>query len=399
MRSMTASRIPEALVLREYESAIVRLAPETAHHLLANYRTALEVYPYGPDTWRVRAKSTVGTFFAPHLELRVLPKCGTQNVLAMLGWAHDLATLAPELTHHEHSDDLRRFLVAILASQLEHLTRAGLRRGYVEQADDLGVLRGRLELSRHLRRGPSVATVLPCRFEDYIADLPANQAIRYTLERIGAFGEHQLDLRLRRLRHAFSIASRRPFRGAELDAFTYDRLTAHYRPIHRLCRIILEGLGADDDRGSNPLGSFLVDMNVLFERFVAVWLAAHLPRPWELSSQHRVVFDRGGSKPLRADIVLVRDGAPRLLADTKYRLAGGAPKDDELYQVLAYARALSIHNAVLLYPDLAAPGRPLVVRDGANTIHLDGFDLARPWPEVELALHGVLARLLATADD
>lgn len=389
---------PEVVVLVEYEPRVLRLAPETAHHLLANFRTALEVHPWGTDTWRIRAKSTIGTLFAPNLELRILPKCGTKNVLAMLGWAHELATLAPELTHHEHSDDLRRFLVAILASQLEHLTRAGLRRGYVAQDDDIAVLRGRLDLSRHLRRGPVLTTSLPCRFEDYTADLPANQAIRYTLERIGAFGEPQLDLRLRRLRHAFAIVSRQPFRGTEIDAFTYDRLTAHYRPIHRLCRIILDGLGADDDRGANPLGSFLVDMNALFERFVAAWIAAHLPAPWELSRQHPVVFDRGGTKRLRADIVLVNGGTPQLLADTKYRMSGGTPADNELYQVLAYARALRIHHAALLYPDVVTPSRPLVVRDGANTIHADGFDLTCPWPDVELALHRLLSRLLGTAD-
>jgi 5-methylcytosine-specific restriction endonuclease McrBC regulatory subunit McrC len=388
---------PESLVMREHESREVALPTETATHLMANFRTAIEVLPFGPGRWRLRTRSTIGTLFAPGLELRILPKCGTKNVLAMLGWAHDLASLAPELTHHEHTDDLRRFLVAILAAQLEHLTRGGLRRGYVAQSDDLGVLRGRLDLPRHLRRAPAVVPTLPCQFEDYTADLPANQAIRYTLERIGAFGERQLDLRLRRLRHAFAIVSRRPFRAAEIDAFTYDRLTAHYRPVHRLCRIILEGLGADDERGGNPLGSFLVDMNALFERFVATWLAAHLPTAFELSRQHPVVFDRGATKHLRADLVLVRDRIRLLLADTKYRMSQGKPIDGELYQVLAYARALRIHHAVLLYPDIAEPTHPLVVRDGANTIHVDGFDLARPWSEVETALHRLLARMLAVA--
>ena len=394
---------PDPLVMHEHQVREVALSTETATHLMTHFRTALELLPCGAGRWRIRTRSTIGTIFAPNLELRILPKCGTKNVLAMLGWAHDLATLAPELTQHEHTDDLRRFLVAILVAQLEHLTRSGLRRGYVEQADDLGVLRGRLDLARHLRRAPTVAPTLPCRFEDYTADLPANQAIRYTLERIGAFGERRLDLRLHRLRHAFAIASRRPFRGAELDAFTYDRLTAHSRPIHRLCRIILAALGADDERGGNPLGSFLVDMNALFERFVASWLTAHLPPAFELSRQHPVIFDRDGTKNLRADLVLLHDRTRLLLADTKYRLSHGKPdqldpKPGELYQVLAYARALRIEHAVLLYPDLAEPTRPLVVRDGANTIHIDGFELARPWAHVEAALHRLLARILALAE-
>jgi 5-methylcytosine-specific restriction enzyme subunit McrC len=164
-------------------------------------------------------------------------------------------------------------------------------------------------------------------------------------------------------------------------------------------RILLDALGADDERGGHPLGSFLVDMNALFERFVAAWLAAHLPASLELSRQHPVDFDRARTKHLRADLVLVHEGTPLLLADTKYRLSAGKPADAELYQVLAYARALQLHHAVLLYPDVPDPPRPLVVRDGANTIHVDGLDLARPWPEVEAALHRLLARMLAVATE
>ncbi len=138
-------------------------------------------------------------------------------------------------------------------------------------------------------------------------------------------------------------------------------------------------------------------MNALFERFVAAWLTAHLPPSFDLSRQHPVVFDRTATKRLRADLVLVHHGEPRILADTKYRLSTGKPIDAELYQVLAYARALRLHHAVLLYPDIRDPPHPLVVRDGANTIHIDGLDLTHPWPELEASLHRLLARLLAIA--
>lgn len=380
--------------MREHESRVVALSSRTAADLVARFGTRLEVYPHGAGLWRVRTRSTVGTIFAEDLELRIRPKCGTKNVLAMLGWAHELASISTELEHHDKTDDVRRFLVALLVAQLEELTRTGLRRGYVEQADELPVLRGRLSLARHLRRGPVVTPSLPCTFEDFTADLPANQVIRYTLERVGAFGATDLDLRLRRLRRTFAIASRRTFRGTDLDRFTYDRLTLAYRPAHRLCRILLDGLGADDERGSDPLGSFVVDMNILFERFVAMWLTQHLPGDWELSRQHPVILDRAGSKRLAADIVLVRDRVPYVVADTKYRMSGGVPKDNELYQVLAYSRALEIRHAVLLYPDIAEARRPVVIRDGQNTIHVDGIDLARPWAEVERAMHALSERLV-----
>lgn len=390
---------PATVVLRQGQPAAeVQLAPAAIAGLLEHHGRRLEIIPTGIDRVRLRARACIGSFFAPGVELRIAPKCDTRNVLAMLGWAHELADITPEPSHHAHADDVREFLIAMLAHALEALTRGGLRRGYVAHEDDLTALRGTLDLSRHLARGPAVRPTLPCRFEDYTADLPANQAIRHTLACIGGVGEPGLDRRLRRLRGSFAPFSRRRFRPSEFDAFTYDRLTAHYRPIHRLCRLILEAMGADDDHGAHAMGSFVVDMNALFERFMARWLAAHLPRGWTLSAQYPVQLDQAGAKRLRADLVLLRGDERRLVADTKFRLAAGKPKDDELYQVLAYARALRLRHAVLLYPDLdrstATPSPPLTIRDGANTIHTDGISLARPWPEVEQALVELLERLL-----
>jgi 5-methylcytosine-specific restriction enzyme subunit McrC len=387
----------ERVELREYETCDVTLPSATIAYLEQHFSVALKLLP----TWRagitLKATSYVGTIVAPGLEVRIVPKCGTKNVIAMLGWAHRLAKLRPELVGQAHVDDLREFLVTILVGHVEDLARRGMRRGYLERREDLRVLRGRLEIEQHLRRLPSARLVLPCRFEDYTADLPHNQAIRYTLQRIGAVGRPNLDGRLRRLRAAFSVVSHRPFRGADFDAFVYDRLTAHYAPIHALCRLILEALGAEDDRGAHPMGSFLVKMDTLFERFTAAWLASRIAPPWNLATQDRTPLDLSGRVTMRPDLVLYHRGQSRLVADTKYKLAAGNPNESDLYQALAYCRALRVRRAVLLYPDLSGPVPSLVTRDRENELHIDGVDLQAPWPTVEANMARLTERLLGLA--
>ena len=240
-------------------------------------------------------------------------------------------------------------------------------------------------------------TTLPCRFEDYTADLPLDQVIRYTLHRVGNTGEPGLDRRLRRLRSAFTSATLKTVRASELSDVTYDRLTRHYEPIHALCRLILDALGAEID-GALPMGSFLVDMNRLFERFVAAWLSEHLPPPWSLATQLHTPLDRAGRIRLAPDLVLQHRDRVAVVADTKYKLAGGVPDPHDLYQALAYCRALRIPNAVLVYPDLRAPARPIVVRDGENVLHVDGIELDREWSDVEEQMSGLLHRLLALGE-
>lgn len=390
--------MPEVLLLREHHELPVRFPPVVLEALQRDYADVLDVWLTPSSGWRIKAKAHVGTLVVPGLELRIRPKCGTRNLFAMLAYAYDLTRLRSDTVEQLEIEDIREFLIAILAAHLEDLVRGGLRRGYIEYEDNLAVMRGRLVLDRVLRRGPSTDVSLPCRFEEYTSDLPLNQVIRYTLTRIGSLGEKALDHRLRRLRAAFSTVSPRSFRLSDFEKFHYDRLIAHYQPIHALCRLILEALGAEDEAGSRPMGSFLVDMNRLFERFVSAWLGSRLRPPWALRTQTSQYLDLTRKIRLQPDLTLARAGSVRLIADTKYKLAKGNPSNQDVYQLLAYCRALRTRRAVLLYPDLDTPQPHLTIRDHKNEIHIDGIPLHHPWPTIETHLTHLLDRLIYMAE-
>ncbi len=382
------------VILREHESRDIQLANADVHYLQEQFASVLELRPTTRrGEWKVKAGAHVGTIVTPGLEFRIRAKAGLTNLFAMLSYAHRLARLRRELIQQDEFEDVREFLIAILVGHLEDLVVGGLRRGYVERTDRLGVLRGRLLLDAQLRRSPGDPTLV-CRYEEYTADLPLNQVIRHTLNQIGPSGSQDLDRPLRRLRPAFSHVSAKRFGGRDLDGFVYDRLNAHYEPIHGLCRIILEGRGAEDDQGALPMGSFLVNMNVLFEKFVETWLERHLPRPWQIRGQKRTPFDKRSVLRMFPDLLLYHDDDLRLVADTKYKLCAGVPSNEDAYQMLAYCRALKLRNGVLLYPDLTEPHSRLVVADAENELITDGIDLREPWPEVEQQMGRLMTRLL-----
>ncbi len=55
--------------------------------------------------------------------------------------------------------------------------------------------------------------------------------------------------------------------------------------------------------------------------------------------------------PMRPDVLIERHGAPVVVLDAKWkRPSGSLPVADDLYQVLAYAAALGVRRAVLVYP-------------------------------------------------
>lgn len=383
--------------LREWEQLEVSLSEAEVGTLTTEFRRAVMVRVAGPGRYRVRARAYVGTIVTSSLEVRIVPKCGLRNLLWMLGWAHGVAQHFDQTVDLQAIDDPREFLLAIFAEQVHRLVRSGVRRGYVEAADDLAVLRGRLDLDRHLRRVPSTALRIACRFEDYTADLPINQVVADTLRRIGTSEHGPTAGRLRRLRQAFAGLARRRFSPTEIDVLEYDRLTAHYRPIHALCRILLEATGIEHEDGELPMGSILLDMNRLFERFVAAWLDEHLPEGWKVRPQVSRTLDRGQTLNMYPDIVLERWGRPRVVVDTKYKIeTRGVPARDDAYQALAYCRALELSTCVLVYPDRDRPRR-FVVADGCNEIRTDGFLLDRGVDEIERGLVALRDRLLAAA--
>lgn len=388
----------QRLALREHETREVVLAHPDVAFLQEHFRRVIDVRPTAkPGRFEIKAKAIAGTIVGPSLELRIRPKCGLRNLFGMLSHVHHLAKLRPELVHQAEDEDLRELLVLILVRHLEALVRGGLRRGYVEDEARLPVLRGRLALDQQLRMTPGATPTIACRYEDYTADLPLNQVIRTTLSQIGGTGSLELDQRVRRASAAFSGLTPRRFRPSDLDEFVYDRLNAHYEAIHGICRLILQARGAEDGPGALPMGSFLVNMNTLFQEFVATWLDRNLPMPWRVRAQGGQTLDRQGWIKIIPDLLLYRDRELRLVADTKYKLCRGEASSEDLYQALAYCRALRVRGAVLLYPDVDDRHLHLVVVDGANELLTDGVDLARPWPAVEEGMQRLMARLLELA--
>lgn len=383
------------LTLREWERLDIALPRATVDALQHDFKPAVQVLPLGNGRYQLRAQARVGSIVVPELELHIRPKCGLRNLFWMMASVYGITQHYAELVEVEAIDDVREFLLCILTERLELLIRRGPRRGYVEQADHLPVLRGRLDFDRHISRGPTVSLTLPCRFDEFTPDLAFNQVIAFTLRSIGTSSHLLLDARLRRLRHAFGQLTPRRFTTTDFDAFEYDRLTEHYRPIHALCRILLDATGGEHEQGSLPIGSLLVDMNRLFERFIATWLSANLPDPWTVRTQTHRPLDLGGALVMYPDLVLCRFGKPVLAADTKYKVeSGGVPKREDAYQALAYCRALEVRTCVLLYPDRTGIRR-FDVADRANAILSDGVDLGQDVDAIELGLHALARRLQA----
>lgn len=386
------------VALVEHSDTTLPLAPEDVAHLLGIGGRWIAVRPAPAGVLTLNPGSTVGVLRLPSgLQLELRPKVPLRNLLWMLSEVHDLPfRTLPEQVALERFEQVIELVADAFARLVERRIDLGLYRDYIEEEDDLPAVRGRILVAQDIHRNAILRHRTWCRYTTYAWDIPENQVIRQVVHLLAGWGlSRPLTGRLLALDGQMDAITHGRFTAADVDRFVYTRQSQDYRPIHRLCRLFLEGASLAEDRGAVPFDGFLLDMNALFERFVTRGLAERLPPPLRLSAQHATPLDVGQSVAMRPDIVLQRNGAVVLAGDCKYKALGaGEHRHHDLYQLLAYTTALDVPNGVLIYPrHLVDIATAITVRNTGHRLRETTIDLGGPPTHVRAELDALAARV------
>jgi 5-methylcytosine-specific restriction enzyme subunit McrC len=345
-------------------------------------------WSYG-DRLRIRARSWVGVVRVAGHEIRVMPKHthGSLGVLTMLRYASGATpdqVRSPRMVR-EGDRNLLDLVCLLLAEESEMVVRQGVLQDYVEHEEPLAALRGRLLVGRQVRLHYARVDEVECRFDELEADIPENRILAAGLAvaaRVSA--DVAIKARVRRLAAAFEeVCSVEQGAANAAEPMDYTRRNKHYAAGHVWARLLLAQRGIHDlyAAGSPQTQAFLLDMNVLFERFIAQVLedsaAGTSFRVDRQSSTGSIIVDALTGRTytrVRPD-VLVRDieRDETYPVDTKYKLYDErhvAPED--VYQAFLYAFAFhSGHGprqASLVYPsDRSEVNQRLAVRGSGVT--------------------------------
>lgn len=339
-----------------------------------------------------------------------------RNIWYMLlyAWDQDMAR-GRWRAEIEAAPSLDALLASILTKLMQQHLRIGLGRDYVQETRLLRTLRGRIDFGRSLKGLTLQRNQAYCQFPELSANVPKNQIVRSTLNRVARIGEfgtdrakaEQLRYRLRRLV--------RDLEGVDLIELNLDTLRrqnlgrndSDSRLMLAICELLLRRQMPTESSGASFLPSVDRDSLTLyrvFERFVARFYAMHLEN-WEVRRQVWLGWDAGKTSEylpsMQADLILKhRPSGKVVILDTKFtaRVLGSTPhgrtvfRSEHIYQIYAYLRSqeqrsLAHRSAtgILLYPTAK--------HDVAETVELQGhllafrtIDLALPWGEIERRL-------------
>ena len=324
---------------------------------------------------RFTATSWVGVAQFTGFEVRVVPKLVGENLrlLEMLEFTTGVDALRRSSgLHHLHATKAHLFdlIAAMFVEETERVLRAGLLADYVEEEADLPVIRGRLLADRQVLERFGRVDRLLCRFDERKQDVAENQVLALALDACARHVTHPL---IRRKAREMGYVFREVCdpTGLNLDvvrkSILYDRLNEHYKPAHDLAWLVLGRLGVDNlfVTGNTRVFAFMLDMNLLFERFVARLLDRMLVgTSFELQYQRpdrSVIVHADSNKPYSRVIpdFLVRSknfSSWRLALDAKYKLYDDLRvANNDIYQAFVYAHAYGNHGdtvprAALIYP-------------------------------------------------
>ena len=429
---MDATSLGRLVPLREWETAFLPglyLTPAEARladYLRAGTDARLHVDSLREGT-RVTADSWVGVVHFEQFHVRVTPKLagGALGLVDMIEFAAGLDSLrrlpADRLLSTE-SAGLFDLIALLFLEACDAVIRSGLFRDYREREEELGVVRGRLLIDQQVLHRFGRLDRLICRFDEQEYDVLENRIIAAALGLCARYATHES---VRRRAHLMNALFRQLCDPEALDPATahqdlqYNRLNEHYREAHTLAFLILRGLGIEDvlAQGTTRSFAFLIDMNVLFERFVLRLIEYALP-----ASEYSVRYQRSDRSILwNADtnrpyakvvpdiLVIPRPSRQIQLAiDAKYKLYDETKvASSDLYQAFLYAyafsagRAAGLPRAFLVYPSsgVSADWLRLQVRDSARMPAAEilalGISIPDALKEVRLSQRGPVTNAIA----
>lgn len=304
-------------------------------------------------------------------------RSATQNLLHLLSYTHNLRLYQQQkVSLRSQPSNWFELLTRLFAEELHLQVKHGINRTYVNIEERLPTIRGTWQIQRQITHPPSARHLFDVAYDEFLADTALNRVFRLVVERLLRLSQDRENKRLLRDSSAWliDIPLLPHITSQELDRVQFTRLNERFRPAFNLARLFLEALAPQLVVENQKLFAFVLDMNILFERFVFQFLRRYHQQLFRAPFENiHVVSQASGMKlhlaerlpearavfRLKPDILLVTpDDTVAAIIDTKYKRLDVhqvrlGVADGDFYQMLAYGVRLECPRTMLLYPSVA----------------------------------------------
>ncbi len=368
-------------LIQEYSKRILKELPKATENALFDLADRLSEFYKTPvihcsknrdGDVIVSATSFVGVIDVDDgLTIEVIPKIydsdnseNLKNLFYMLNYSGQFTIPPGSLSSlKEYNGGFFEILIGMFAEELLNKVQNSAHHEYAIEQDNRPYLRGKLLLPDHLKYNGVLANKFYTQTDELTVNNTLNQTLKYVSSGLYKLtSESSNKKRLRKCLALFDEVDDVRITKSQAEKIHLTRLNARFGNLLLLAKLFLNHQTLGARSGSHDSWTILIDMNILFEQFIAKALARGLE-----NSSYRVIpqgprdrfvrnidDDRAvfATKP---DISILQDKKVVKIADTKYKklaeddIKYGVSQSD-LYQMFAYSRKYQTSDITLIYP-------------------------------------------------
>lgn len=251
-----------------------------------------------------------------------------QNIYHMLAYAFKVLRQSNySNVATEDFENIHNLLAAILSKGISQQLKQGLYREYIDNSDDLNVLRGKLNIAGTIKSQIQHKRVLSCEFDELSEDNIFNQILKLTATIL--IKNRNVDIKykseLKKLMLFFTVVSDITISDIKWSTLRFQRNNQSYKMLMNICYLVIDGLLLSTQDGEYSLADFIDDqhMHSLYESFIREYYRYHFGNEVIVSASFVDWDVPEGSEgiellpKMKTDITLQK-GAKTLIIDAKY---------------------------------------------------------------------------------
>ncbi len=332
---------------------------------LQNYYGVTGV-PYYSLTYKgVRFNEYVGVLQVGTTTIEVLPKADniqskTSDVQTWRGilfgmlkaiGTFDLQTTGDSTLRIQPNSILHLYF-ELFIKEVEYLIHAGLVKKYRKKEGNVTALKGNLLFAKQIQQNLIHQERFYVRHATYDTEHLLHCILYKTLQLLHRFNTYtSLQSRIGSLLLSFPEMQDIRVTEATFEHINYNHKTKSYQHAIDIAKLLLLNYHPDVIKGRKNVLALMFDMNVLWEKFVAVSLRKAF-NTTEQPSRYFWKHANGSRVQIRPDIVLnIDDKEQCIVLDTKWKnLNGYNPSPEDLRQMYVYHEYYGAKRVALLYP-------------------------------------------------
>lgn len=251
----------------------------------------------------------------------------------------------------EEFDNMHNLFAAILAKGVGQQLKQGLYREYLNQTEDLPVVRGKIDMPGTIRNRICRKQVITCEFDTLSENNLLNQIVKTTVMLLIRHAKVDMEYKaeLKKEMLFFSEVDEIDPATIKWANIRFQRNNQTYRMLISLCQFVLEGMLLTTEQGDYRIASFVDEQRMcrLYEKFILEYYSKEYPAlnarasqiPWALD------YGIGTMLPIMQSDITLSYGSKVLIIDAKYYSHTTQVQYDthtlhsnNLYQIFTYVK-------------------------------------------------------------